>query len=135
MKTKLKTKIKEALKVTGIPVFFASLCCLSPLILIFFGLATVSFAGSLADIFYGQYKWIFRSVGLLLLIISIIFYFRKQKGICSIDEAKKHRQEIFNKTLIFLISGVIGYIFFLYIVVHYIGVLMGVWPDYSYSFL
>lgn len=123
-------KIKELLKVTGLPVVIASLCCLSPLILIFFGLATVSFAGSLADVLYGQYKWIFRSVGLILLLVSMFMYFRKQKGICTLDEAKKRRQEIINKSLLFLIVGVIGYIFFLYVVVHYAGVFLDVWADY-----
>lgn len=123
----MKTKIKEILKVTGIPVVIASLCCLSPLILVFFGLATVSFAGSLSDVLYGSYKWVFRGVGLILLIISMIFYFRRQKGICTIDEVKKHRQEIINKVLLFLTIGVLGYIFFLYVVVHYVGVFLGVW--------
>jgi len=97
-----------------------------------FGLSTVAFASSLADILYGQYKWIFRSAGLLLLIGSIATYFWKQRGICTIDEVKKHRQEIINKTLLFLIAGVLGYVFFLYVVVHYGGVLLGVWSDYTY---
>lgn len=123
-------KIKELFRVTGLPVLIASLCCLSPLILIFFGLATVSIAGSLSDVLYGEYKWIFRAVGLILLGVSIFFYFRRQRGICTLDEAKKHRQEIINKTLLFLIVGVLGYIFFLYVVVHYAGVFLGVWEDY-----
>lgn len=131
----MKFQWKESLKVTGIPVVIASLCCLSPLILLSLGLATVSFAGSLTDVFYGQYKWAFRSAGLILLTISIFFYFYKHKGICTIDEVKKRRQEIINKVLLFLIVGVTGYVFFLYVIVHYIGVFLGVWPDYSYPFL
>lgn len=123
-------RIKEIFKVSSIPVIFASLCCLSPLVLVLFGLSTVAFAGSLADVLYGEYKWIFRSVGLLLLAISVIYYFRTQKGICTLDEAKKRRQEIINKTIIFLIAGVLGYMFFLYVVVHYAGVFLDIWPDY-----
>jgi len=123
-------KIKELLKITGIPVVIASLCCLSPLILVLFGLSTVAFASSLADSLYGQYKWVFRIVGLILLSISIIVYFRTQKGICTIDQAKKHRQEIINKTILFLIAGVLGYVFFLYVVVHYGGVFLGIWENY-----
>ncbi len=123
-------KLKELFKVTGLPVAVASLCCLSPLVLVSFGLATVSFASSLSDILYGQYKWVFRTVGLTLLLISIVIYFRKQKGICSIDEAKKRRQEIINTTLLFLIIGVVGYIFFLYVIVHYAGVFFGIWANY-----
>ncbi|PCI89725.1 hypothetical protein COB18_02870 [Candidatus Kaiserbacteria bacterium] len=130
----MNKKWKEIFKVTGIPVLFASLCCLSPLILVVFGLATVSFASSLADIFYLEYKWYFRAAGLVFLLGSLVLYFRRSKGICTIDEAKKRRQEIINKTLLFLITGIFGYIFFLYVIVHYIGVLLGVWPDYNYPF-
>ncbi len=125
-------KIKELFKVTGLPVLFASLCCLSPLVLVLLGLSTVSFAGGLADVLYGDYKWIFRGVGFVLLITSAIVYFRRQKGICTIDEAKKRRREIINTSLLFLIIGVLGYIFFLYVVVHYWGVFLDIWPDYRY---
>lgn len=125
-------KLKELLKVSRLPVLVASLCCLSPLVLVMFGLSTVAFASSLGDLLYGQYRWVFRLIGLILLSISIIMYFRKQKGICTIDEAKKRRQEIINTTLIFLITGIIGYVFFLYVVVHYGGVFLGIWEDYRY---
>ncbi len=131
----MQFKWREIPQVTGIPVVIASLCCLSPLILLSFGLATVSFASSLADIFYGQYKWAFRGVGLVLLSVSIFSYFYTQKGICTIDEVKKRRQEILNKTLLFSSLAILGYVFFLYVVVHYAGVFLGVWPDYSYPFL
>ena len=121
---------KELLKITGLPVVFASLCCLSPLILLAFGLSTVSFASSLADTFYGDYKWAFRGVGLILLAVSTILYFRRNKGVCTIDEAKKRRQEIINTTLIILITGIIGYVLFLYVVVHFLGVPIGIWENY-----
>lgn len=121
-------ELKKIFKATSIPVVVASLCCLSPLILLSFGLATVSFASSLADVLYGEYKWVFRGAGLLLLIISIILYVRRERGICTIDEAKKHYQELINITLLFLSVGILGYLFFLYVVVHYVGVFLGVWP-------
>jgi len=123
-------KLKELFKVTRLPVVFSTLCCLTPIVLVLFGLSTVAFASSLADILYGQYKWVFRFIGLVLLSISIIIYFRKQKGICTIDEAKKRRREIINTSLLFLITGILGYIFFLYVVVHYGGVFLGIWADY-----
>ncbi len=123
-------KIKEALKIGSIPAIIASLCCLSPVILVLLGLSTASFASSLADNLYGNYKWVFRAVGLILLILSLIFYFRRTKGICSIDEAKKRRQEIINISLTVLIVGVVLYVFFLYVVVHYAGVGLDLWQDY-----
>lgn len=127
-------QLKAILKATSIPVLFASLCCLSPLVLVLFGLATASFAGSLADTLYGSYKWLFRGAGLLFLLISALLYVRRTKGICTIDEAKKQYQKIINTVLLFLIIGTLGYIFFLYGVVHYVGVWLGIWADYTYPF-
>ena len=120
-------QIKKLLKISSIPVVIASLCCLSPIILVVLGISTVSFATSLSDTLYGEYKWIFRLVGLAALIIALIFYFRREKGICTIDEAKKRRTEIINIVFLTLSVGVLGYIFFLYVVVHYIGVFLNIW--------
>lgn len=123
-------KFKEVLKLTGVPVVVASLCCLSPLILVLLGISTVSFASSLADTFYGDYKWIFRGFGFVLLIITIVYHFRKKKNICTLNQAKRRRREVINTVLITFIAGVLGYIFFLYVVVHYAGVFLGIWADY-----
>tara|TARA_B100000745_G_scaffold64494_1_gene38054 strand:- start:1848 stop:2216 length:369 start_codon:yes stop_codon:yes gene_type:complete len=119
--------IKEKFKLTGLPVVAASLCCLSPLLIVVFGLGTVSFASSLADTLYGDYKWYFRIVGLLLLAGALVMYLRRQKGICTLDEAKKRRNEIFNLVIVTFAIGVTGYFFFLYVVVHYLGVWLGLW--------
>ena len=123
----MKTNIKEALKISSIPVIFASMCCLSPVILVLLGVSTVSFASSLADTLYGDYKWYFRGIGLFTLAGALIFYLRRAKGICTFDEVKKRRNEIINIVMMSLIAGVIGYIFFLYVVVHYIGVFLDLW--------
>jgi hypothetical protein len=118
--------IKELLKVTSLPVLLASLCCLSPLILVALGLSTVGFAASLADTFYGEYKWAFRAVGLLALSIAVIAYLRK-KDICTFDAVKRRRNEVINIVALTLIIGVLGYVFFLYVVVHYAGVFFRIW--------
>lgn len=119
-------KLKEILRITWLPVVGASLCCLSPVILVLLGLSTVTFASSLADTFYGEYKWWFRASGLLLLLISLVLYYRK-KGVCTLDQAKKRKNEIINTVVLTLIAGVLGYMFFLYVVVHYIGVWLDLW--------
>lgn len=119
-------KIHELLKLTWIPVIGASLCCLSPVIIVLLGLGTVSFGTSLADTLYHDYKWYFRAFGAVLLAISVLLFYRK-KGVCTLDQAKRHRNEILNTVLITLTIGILGYIFFLYVVVHYIGVWMGLW--------
>lgn len=120
-------KIKDALRLSALPVIIASLCCLSPIILVLAGLGSVSFAASLATTLYGTYKWWFRGAGLILLIISVILYLRRQRGICTIDEVKKRRAEVINTIALAVITSVIGYIIFLYVIVHYIGAFLKLW--------
>lgn len=120
-------KVKEIAKLTSAPIIVASLCCLSPLILVLFGLSTAAFAGSLADTLYGTYKWYFRFAGLVLLAASLVLYFRRTKGICTIDEVKRRRNEIINTVALVVAVSAIGYVVFLYGVVEYAGVLAGVW--------
>lgn len=124
---RIMISLKDTLKLSSIPVLFASLCCLSPVILVLAGISTVSFASSLADTFYGEYKWAFRGVGLLSLIVALSMYLRRIKGICTFDEVKRRRNEIINIVAMTLIAGVVGYVFFLYVVVHYIGVFLTLW--------
>lgn len=123
----MKERLKSLLTLTGIPVAIASLCCLSPVILVLLGISSVSFASSLADTFYGEYKWAFRAAGLATLLVALWFYFTRSKGICTIDEAVRRRNEIINYLALALIIGVLGYIFFLYVVVHYLGVWLNIW--------
>lgn len=119
--------ITRVFKVSTIPVIFASLCCLSPVILVAFGFASVSFAASLATTLYGTYKWAFRALGLVLLIISVAAYLRRERNICTIDDAIRRRNEVLNTAAIALIIGVLGYVVFLYVIVHYAGVFLGIW--------
>jgi len=81
-------KIKDMFKITGIPVVFASLCCLAPLVLVLLGVSTVAFGASLTDNLYGNYRWAFRGLGVLTLAASLFIYFRS-KGICTIDQVKR----------------------------------------------
>lgn len=118
---------KELFKITWFPVFIASLCCLAPVILVFFGLSTIAFAASLSDILYGHYTWWFRLAGLFLLTASLVIYLRRSRGICTIDQARQRRNEIVNLALIVFSVGVIGYILWLYVAVELIGYWLGIW--------
>lgn len=119
-------KIKDVFKIISVPVIFASMCCLSPLLLFVFWLWSLTFVSSLADTFYGDYKWVFRWVGLLLLIISLVIYFRS-KWICTLDKVKRDRNKIINIIILSLIAWVLAYMFFLYVVVHYAWVYLKIW--------
>jgi len=119
-------KFKELLKITWLPVLFASMCCLSPLLLFAFWIWILSFATSLADTFYWDYKWYFRLFWLFVLAISLFFYFKK-KWICTLDKIKRDRNKIINTILLSLLVWILGYMFFLYVVVHYAWVYLNIW--------
>jgi len=120
-------KGKGTLKLVSFPVIVASLCCLAPIILVLFGLGSISLAGSLSDSLYGDQKWIFRIAGLILLSLSLFYYLRNEKGICTIDDVKKRRNEIINIIIITTTVGIIGYILFLYVFLGYIGKWLNIW--------
>jgi hypothetical protein len=121
-----KINFKDLLKVSSLPVFLASLCCLSPVILFSLGIVSVSVAGDIANVFYGTYKWVFRAAGLIALFVAFLF-FMKREGVCTLDDIKKRRNEIMNKLALLIIVGVSGYIFFLYVAIHYVGVFLNIW--------
>ncbi|HSX39584.1 MAG TPA: hypothetical protein VLI92_03270 [Candidatus Saccharimonadales bacterium] len=119
-------KFRELIKVTGLPVFLASLCCLAPIVLVLLGISTISTAISLVGLLDGQYKWAFLLVGFVSLVISLVIYFRS-RGVCSLDLVKKHRNEIINKSLLFLIGAVVLYVLFFYVFLGFVGQLLGLW--------
>jgi hypothetical protein len=118
---------KDIIKLSSLPIIVASLCCLSPVILFLTGLSTAAIASSFADTLYGDYKWAFRIAGLVLLCFTVYKYLRQNKGICTLDQVKRRKNEVLNIIIIFLIIGIIGHIIFLYGIVHYFGVFLGLW--------
>lgn len=114
-------------KFTPLAALVGGLCCLSPIILVLFGLSTVSFASSLGNTLYGTYKWAFRGAALLFLAAGLFWYFYKKEGICTIDAAKRNRTKIINTVLLTLIIGIALYILWLYVILHYIGVWLNIW--------
>ena len=114
-------------KIIPAAAFLGGLCCFTPLVLALLGLSSIAFAASLSDVLYGGYRWVFRSVALLFLIASLVYYFYKKEGICSLDAVKRKRRKIINLTLLTLVIGVVAYIIWLYVIVEIVGLLAGVW--------
>ena len=109
------------------------LCCVTPIVLVLLGLASISAAADLGNVLYGNYRWIFRSVALAFLVLALVVYFRR-KGICTLDQARRARNRIINTTLVVLIFAVGIYIFWTYIAVHYWGIAVGLpWAQYDES--
>ena len=114
-------------KIVPAAAFIGGLCCFTPVVLVLLGLATVSFAASLTDVLYFQYKWAFRGVALLFLSVALFWYFYKKEKICTLHALKKNRRKIVNFILLTLVIAVIAYMIWLYVVVEIVGILLGIW--------
>ncbi len=118
--------LKDFLRLGGLPIFIASLCCITPIVLVLLGISSISFAVSLTSVLEGQYKWAFILAGAISLIFSLVIYFRK-KGVCTIDQVIKERNGIINKTILVLIVTVVGYILFFEVFLGYTGRVLKIW--------
>lgn len=121
------TSYKISFLISSIAAFMAGLCCFSPVILVLFGLGSVSFAGSLADTLYGGYKWYFRLTGFALICISYFIWYKKKSAACSLSQKKRLQTKMLNLFLISTIAFIMIYIVWLYVVVEWFGIQLGIW--------
>ena len=119
--------VKSLWRWIGGSAFLASMCCFPSIVLVLFGLASVSTAAALSnDLYWGTngMGW-FRPTLMMLSVIMVsaglVFYFRKQ-GICSLDEAKQQRQRIINTTLVVFILSALAYTVFNFVILTEIGI-------------
>lgn len=109
------------------------LCCVTPVVLVLLGLASISVAADLGNVLYGNYRWLFRLGALGFLALSLWIYFRR-RGICTLDQARRERNRIVNTSLVVVIGAIGVYIFWTYIAVHYWGIAVGLpWAQYDES--
>jgi len=121
----LKT-IKDVFKLTWIPILVASLCCIAPIVLVLLGISTLTFAISLTDLLDVQYRWLFILVAIIVFVIGLVIYFRK-RGICTLDQLKRRRNEVINKVIITLVFGILTYYIFFYVILGIIGKSLRLW--------
>jgi NADH:ubiquinone oxidoreductase subunit 6 (subunit J) len=119
--------------ISGLAALIGGLCCMTPIILVLLGLASISSAAGLGNVLYGEYRWEFRIAALAFLALALGIYFRR-RGICTLDEARRQRQRIINTSLLVLVFAVGIYVFWTYIAVHYWGIAVGLpWAQYDES--
>ncbi len=128
-----KNDRKGILLISGLAAVIAGLCCLSPVVLVLLGLASLSVAADLGNVLYGEYRWAFRVAGLAFLALTLWIYFRK-RGICTLDQARRARNRVVNTSLVVLVSATGMYILWTYVAVHYWGIAVGLpWTQYDES--
>jgi len=107
--------------------FIAGLCCFTPVVLVFFGLSTISYAAGLSDVLYGQYHWVFLMGSFIFLGVGIIWYLYTKENICSLDDIKRERNLVLNFLLMIIIWSILIYILWFYVIVEIMGILLGIW--------
>ena len=108
----------------------ASMCCLPSVVLVMFGIATVSTGAAISDtLYWGEdgYSWfrpLMLTIASITVITGLVFYFRNQ-GICTIDQAKRQRRKIINTSILVIIVSYFSYLILNYVILTEIGILFG----------
>ena len=125
-----KSDVKSFIKLISTSTIIASMCCLPSVVLVLFGLASVSSAAALSDTLYwgGEgYEW-FRptmlAIASISVIVGLVVYFRT-RGICTFDEVKRQRRKVINTSLLIIIVAYLSYLLFNYVILTEIGILLG----------
>jgi len=122
---------KAVVILSSLTALVGGLCCLTPIVLVLFGLASVSAAADLGNVLYGEYRWLFRLAALALAGLGLVIYFRN-RGVCSLEEAKRQRTRVINVSLLVTFGAVALYVFWNYVALHYWGIAAGLpWSQYD----
>ena len=119
---------KSLIKIISGSAIIASMCCLPSVVLVMFGLASVSSAAALSNkLYWGEDGfWWFRPAMLLLsltfVIIGLVIHFRNQ-GICTLDQVKRERRKVINTALLVLIISFFAYLLLNYVILTELGLL------------
>lgn len=119
--------VKSLWKWIGGSAFLASMCCFPSVVLVLFGLASVSSAAALSNDLYwgtngmGWFRPLLLSLSVALVTLGLVLYFRKD-GICTLDEAKRQRKRIVNTSLLVFLLFAATYVVFNFVILTEIGV-------------
>lgn len=123
----LQSDVKAMWKWIGGSAFLASMCCFPSVVLVFFGLASVSSAAALSnDLYWGTngMEWFRPMLSLLSVVFvaaGLVFYFRAQ-GVCSMEEAKRQRTRIVNTSLVVMFLSLTAYLLFNFVILTEVGI-------------
>ncbi len=108
----------------------ASMCCLPSVVMVMFGLASISTAAALSDrLYWGPFRQYLYMFTLIFIVAGLVFHFRS-KGICTLDQAKKEKRKIVNTTILVFIASLVTYLIFNYVILEILGIAVGLpWED------
>ena len=113
----------------------ASMCCLPSVVMVMFGLSSVTTAAALSDTLYWGTDgyWWFRptllTASAIMVIVGLISYFRRQ-GVCTFDDVKKDKRRVLNVSLLVITIAFVSYMLFNYVILEILGIAVGLpWED------
>jgi hypothetical protein len=96
--------------ISTLAAFIASLCCITPIVLVLFGLTSVSFATALDQNLDTKYEALFILIGMITLFLSIWIY-QKKLGFFGLTNQKQTR------LVNYFIIGMVLFVTF-YLIIH-----------------
>ena len=79
-------------------------CCVSPIVLVLFGVATAAEAVTLGDTLYYDYGWYFRGAGFGIAALAV-YLFLRGRGVCNVRGAYRYRRML----IVLVASGAATY--------------------------
>jgi hypothetical protein len=126
--------IVELAPLVGISAVISSLCWLPSIIWVLFaGSSAIVAADSLSnELYYSSFRYLLYSISFVLLIVGVILFFRN-KGICTLNDAKKNKNRIINTTLMVFSLSIVVYLIWNFIVLELLGIAVGLpWEDSAF---
>lgn len=108
----------------------ASMCCLPSVVLVMFGLASVSTAAALSnDLYWSSFRyWLYLATAIFL-AYGLVRYFRAD-GICTLDDVKRERQKVINTSLLVITTTIVVYLIWNYVILEIVGIWVGLpWEE------
>ena len=118
----------------GLSALTASMCCLPSVVWVLFaGSSAIVAADSLSNnLYYSWVRFALYGVSGLMVTVGLIVYFRN-RGICSIEDAKKNSTKIVNVSLAVFTASIIVYLIWNFVILEIVGIAVGLpWEDSAF---
>ena len=112
----------------------ASMCCLPSVVWVMFaGSSAIVAADQLSnDLYYSWVRYALYAISLAMLSIGLTVYFR-DRGICTLDDAKRERKRVANTTLAVFTISILTYLFWNFVILEIVGIAIGLpWEDSAF---
>ena len=125
---------RPLMRLVALSAVTASLCCLPSVIWVMLaGSSAIVAADQLSnDLYYSWVRFALYLVSLSMLCYGLVVYFRN-RGVCTLDDVKRHRRRVVNTTLAVFTAAILTYLFWNFVVLEIVGIAIGLpWEDSAF---